>query len=784
MDKLKEKLIAIFIVIFNLMFFLKIIKESFKIEEFDYSFMLLLMMLGVLVYLFYSFILEKTKYKIIFTSLLLGVIAILLYKYNNFIFNNFIKDFVDNILQINNALINEKPTYFYQYKKSFAVLIPILIFLLIALNNIWRNSIIVFNFIFMVSFWYLVFYDTILKNIYFFLAVSLVTFSINSFIKRVEEYKNREIKISINIKSVLILAIVASLIMVRIVSVLPQNYNGSNVAEVIDFFENKFSPGGENGNIENAIIGKYSLKQSGYSDTETKLGGPLTLDKKEVFKIKGDKPYYLKGSVKDYYSGNSWMSIDEIVNRKTKEYTLEKAGLKLASEGESDANLNVNKKVVEIIPSKNLNSTTFFVPNHSFDVDSDYKAVYYTTVPTFMSDIDIRDSYKVRYYTYDKYEDYVEDISDKPKDIAIEEEQYSLPLREVDNPYLNYKSEVLTSSRLSENDKIIISHILEKQSKYLQLNSKIQDRVYDLLREILQGTGKNINQLTNQEKALAIKNYLSKNYPYTLQVSEVPEGKDFVSYFLFEEKKGYCTYFASATTVLCRIAGIPARYVEGFKTPNNINSEGEYTVTNGEAHAWCEILINPSKDIWVVVDPSPTPTEFEKKNSASVENKGGEEEINEGASGNFTKPNKNKFGEEENWDDESYSRYNYELFRNIAIPFTIILYLVIKVFKVHKRKKHVVNSRSVIPLYQYYIDRLQSIYIIKDDSCADLEFIDTLKDGELKEKLRFLATLSYEEYYGGIINNDFNRKFYLDFIEIYTKNNDKKLKYILKKYLG
>jgi len=148
------------------------------------------------------------------------------------------------------------------------------------------------------------------------------------------------------------------------------------------------------------------------------------------------------------------------------------------------------------------------------------------------------------------------------------------------------------------------------------------------------------------------------------------------------------------------------------------------------------------------------------------------------------KPNKNKFGEEENWDDESYSRYNYELFRNIAIPFTIILYLVIKVFKVHKRKNHVVNSRSVIPLYQYYIDRLQSIYIIKDDSCADLEFIDTLKDGELKEKLRFLATLSYEEYYGGIINNDFNRKFYLDFIEIYTKNNDKKLKYILKKYLG
>jgi len=158
--------------------------------------------------------------------------------------------------------------------------------------------------------------------------------------------------------------------------------------------------------------------------------------------------------------------------------------------------------------------------------------------------------------------------------------------------------------------------------------------------------------------------------------------------------------------------------------------------------------------------------------------------IKEGASGNVTKPNRNKFEEEEEWDDGSYSSYNNELFRNITIPFTILLYLVLKIFKVHIRKRYVVHSKSVIPLYQYYIDRLQSIYIIKEDSCADLEFIDTLKDEELKEKLRILATLSYEEFYGGVINNDINRNSYLEFIEKYTRDNDKKLNYILKKYLG
>ncbi|WP_294359061.1 transglutaminase-like domain-containing protein [uncultured Clostridium sp.] len=32
--------------------------------------------------------------------------------------------------------------------------------------------------------------------------------------------------------------------------------------------------------------------------------------------------------------------------------------------------------------------------------------------------------------------------------------------------------------------------------------------------------------------------------------------------FLFQEKKGYCTYFATATTIMCRAVGVPARYKE------------------------------------------------------------------------------------------------------------------------------------------------------------------------------------------------------------------------------
>lgn len=58
--------------------------------------------------------------------------------------------------------------------------------------------------------------------------------------------------------------------------------------------------------------------------------------------------------------------------------------------------------------------------------------------------------------------------------------------------------------------------------------------------------------------------HLQRYYRYTLTPDVPPDSQDFVTYFLYVGKEGYCTYFASAMTVLCRMAGLPARYVEGF----------------------------------------------------------------------------------------------------------------------------------------------------------------------------------------------------------------------------
>ncbi|MEG1796541.1 transglutaminase domain-containing protein [Clostridium sp.] len=786
MDRLKEKLVKIFIVVINFIFFLKLLKESFKIEDFDYALIGLLLIFGILISLFYTFILDKRRYKIIFTLSLLVISAILFYKYKDNVFNYIYKDFINNILVLNNKLFNKKTTYFYEYKTIFFVLIPLLVSCLITLANLWKNVVIFFNLAIMTCFWYLVFHETVLDNIYYFLVISLVTLSITAFMKKIEEFKNKEIKVNIDIKQIALYSTVIALIIIRLVSILPQNHSGENITQIVDFFENRYAPGKGVGNFKNAFLGEFNLRQSGYSDTESILGGPLTINKKEVFRVSSDKPYYLKGVVKEFYSGSYWSNIEEAAMGKTRDYDFKKSDLKSPGEGESDDAIKATIKELEIFPSKNLNSTSFFTPNNAFDVTSDLKGIFYTKIPTFMADIEVRNPYKVKFFSYSNYENYVEGIQNRPNSVSVKEEGYTFPIRYYGEPYLNYEKRIgemeASSDERSQRNKILIGY-----EGYFQLDSNIPAEVFDILNQILDSTNKDKNKLSNYEKALTIRNYLTKNYPYSLNVSEVPKDKDFVYHFLFEEKKGYCTYFASATTILCRIAGIPARYVEGFKTPDNTDGNGRYVVTNAEAHAWTEILINPDKDLWIVVDPATTPTEFEELNNTNTD----EEDNDESASSdednpNVQKPNKENPMEEELDDgtDDDIGKLNNKLFSYISIIVTIILYCIFRALRLKRRMSIICNSSSVIPLYEYYLDRLESVYMCKPESLGDLEFVEGIKEWNIKEKLSKLANFSYEEFYGETLRNDIDKKEYLDFIEAYVKVNSGKISYILKKYFG
>ncbi|MDE5564872.1 MAG: transglutaminase-like domain-containing protein, partial [Oscillospiraceae bacterium] len=57
-----------------------------------------------------------------------------------------------------------------------------------------------------------------------------------------------------------------------------------------------------------------------------------------------------------------------------------------------------------------------------------------------------------------------------------------------------------------------------------------------------------------------VRDRLCSQVSYSLSPGKTPQSRDFVSYFLLENKKGYCTHYATAAVLLTRMAGIPARY--------------------------------------------------------------------------------------------------------------------------------------------------------------------------------------------------------------------------------
>lgn len=98
----------------------------------------------------------------------------------------------------------------------------------------------------------------------------------------------------------------------------------------------------------------------------------------------------------------------------------------------------------------------------------------------------------------------------------------------------------------------------------------------------------------------AVRHFLETNYTYTKNPGKTPADKDFISYFLTESRKGYCTSFASAAVMLLRASGIPARYAVGLSVDSEdlqnapLTKEGLHalSVNDHHAHAWVEVYVD------------------------------------------------------------------------------------------------------------------------------------------------------------------------------------------------
>jgi transglutaminase-like putative cysteine protease/Tfp pilus assembly protein PilF len=90
-------------------------------------------------------------------------------------------------------------------------------------------------------------------------------------------------------------------------------------------------------------------------------------------------------------------------------------------------------------------------------------------------------------------------------------------------------------------------------------------------------------------------------YRYSLKPGIAPDGNQ-LKFFLFEAKKGYCSYYAFAMALLLRSMGIPARVAVGFFIDPELNTFNYYPVRSDMAHAWVEVRY-PGYG-WIEYDPT------------------------------------------------------------------------------------------------------------------------------------------------------------------------------------
>lgn len=144
-----------------------------------------------------------------------------------------------------------------------------------------------------------------------------------------------------------------------------------------------------------------------------------------------------------------------------------------------------------------------------------------------------------------------------------------------------------------EYDQFMYQDDYARQYQYLIDKNGVTPEIQELADEITEG-------LTNDyQKIIAIEQWFG-NAGFIYDLDFVPE-EPTAEYFMFKSKRGICTDFATASTLLLRAADIPARYTEGYVlSEESKDGFGRYRVTAGQAHAYATAYIKGYG--WIEVD--------------------------------------------------------------------------------------------------------------------------------------------------------------------------------------
>jgi protein-glutamine gamma-glutamyltransferase len=128
----------------------------------------------------------------------------------------------------------------------------------------------------------------------------------------------------------------------------------------------------------------------------------------------------------------------------------------------------------------------------------------------------------------------------------------------------------------------------------------------------------NLRGKSRQEVLASLSEFFSTKFTYRMWQdadSEEESTNSALGRFLLKTRAGHCEYFATATVLLLRDLGIPARYAVGYSVHESQWSG--YVVRQSDSHAWC-LVWDDEKRIWEDFDTTPGNGVEEHHNRASL----------------------------------------------------------------------------------------------------------------------------------------------------------------------
>ena len=143
-------------------------------------------------------------------------------------------------------------------------------------------------------------------------------------------------------------------------------------------------------------------------------------------------------------------------------------------------------------------------------------------------------------------------------------------------------------------DRLESAYAAYVQARYLEVPA---GEGYDAIREELQALLKE-RKLKDDDldgRRALVRSWLNERCRYSADTA-ASAGADPVLYFLNESHAGNSTQFASAAVLLCRMVGLPARYVVGYAAPQSLftaagDGSCRAVLQDDNAHAWAEIYL-------------------------------------------------------------------------------------------------------------------------------------------------------------------------------------------------